>query len=252
MSVPSHSQRSAPMIGKIRHGSPLTAFKRLRYILEIQTRTYARLMALLPLLCFASGCSTSFRNTPQHYQAHHPVTRQTGLAIARGQDSRPIEAIRPAWTKNAEAIVAQALSDEVKHGKLFQRVKIHADPVNPKKYSTVVQFRVLKFECYKQADFLQSAGLNLLQMQAPGFRGSMIAASIPVKYISEVEIEFTVSDAASGQLLFTRTHSATRSDSFNGYQGDKPEVLLTSTALEEVLTKLVTDLATLSLSHPSP
>jgi hypothetical protein len=209
-------------------------------------------MVLLPLLCFATGCSTSFKYTPQHDKAYHPVTRQTGLAIVRGQDSRPVDTIRPAWTHNAEAIVAQALSDEVKHGKLFQRVKIHVDPVNPRKYSTVVQFRVLKFECYKQADFLQSAGRDLLQTQVPGFRGSLIAASIPVKYVSEVEIEFTVLDAASGQSLFTKSHSATRSDSFNGYQSDKPEVLLTSTALEAVLTQFVADLANIPSNHPSP
>src|ERR1700722_15398771 len=41
------------------------------------------LLVLLPLLCFATGCSTSFKYTPQHDQAYHPVTRQTGLAIAR-------------------------------------------------------------------------------------------------------------------------------------------------------------------------
>ena len=252
MTVPPHGQCSAPIIGKVRHRSPPTAFKGLRCIFEIQTRTYARLMVLLPLLCFATGCSTSFKYTPQHEQSYHPVTRQTGLAIARGQDLRTVDTIRPAWTQNAEAIVAQALSDEVKRGKLFRRVKIHADPVNPQKYSTVVQFRVLKCECYNQADFLQNAGRDLLQMQVPGFRGSWIAASIPVKYVSEVEIEFTVLDAASGHSLFTRIYSATRSDSFNGYQGDKPEVFLTSTALEAVLTQFVADLANLPLNHPSP
>lgn len=252
MTVPPRSQCSAPVIGKVRYGSPPTAFIGLHYIFEIQTRTYARLMVLLPLLCLATGCSTSFKYTPQHNRAYHPVTRQPGLAIARGEDLRTVDTIRPAWTQNAEAIVAQALANEVKHGKLFQRVKIHADPVNPQKYSTVVQFWVLKFECYNQADFLQSAGRDLLQMQVPGFRGSLIAASIPVKYVSEVEIEFTVLDAASGQSLFIRTYSATRSDSFNGYQGDKPEVLLTSTTLEAVLTQFVADMANLPLNHPSP
>ncbi len=209
-------------------------------------------LVLFSILSFVTGCSTSFKYTPRHDQTYSPVARQIGLAIARGQDSRPVEEIRPAWTQNAEAIVAQALSDEVKHGKLFQRVKIHADPVNPKKYSTVVQFRVLKLECYNQADFLQSVGRDLLQMQVPGFRGSLIARSIPVKYVSEVEIEFTVLDAAHGQVGFTKTYSATRSDSFNGYQGEKPEVHLTSATLEAVLTQFVADLANLRPNQGLP
>lgn len=250
--------------GYARNGSPcaqpkslaVAQFRFFRQILccicEIQRRKSVALLVLLSILSFVTGCSTSFKYTPRHDQIYNPVARQIGLAIARGQDSRPVEEIRPAWTKNAEAIVAQALSDEVKHGKLFQRVKVDANRLNPKKYSTLVQFRVGKFECYDQADFLQSAGRDLLQTQVPGFRGSLIAASIPIKYVSEVEIEFTVLNVANGQSLFTKTYSATRSDSFNGYQGENPEVHLTSATLEAVLTQFLTDLANLPPNQGPP
>jgi len=213
--------------------------------LEIQRGASVALLGLLSILSFVTSCATSFKYTPRHDQTYPPPARQTGLAIARGQDLRPVEEIRPAWTRNAAISVAQALSDELKHGKLFQRIKVNAGPLNPKKYSTVVQFRVRKFECYDQAELLQSSGRDLLQMQVPGFRGSLIAASIPIKYVAEVELEFTVLNAANGQSLFTKTYSATRSDSFNGYQGEKPEVHLTSAALEAVITRFVADLANL-------
>ena len=221
---------------------------------EIQRRTSVVLVALLSILGFLAGCSTSFTYTPRHDQTYPPVARQTGLAIARGQDLRPVDEIRPAWTLNAAAMAARALSDEVKHGKLYRRIKVDADPLNSlnsKKYSTVVQFRVRKFECYDQADFLQNSGRDLLQMQVPGFRGSLIAASIPIKYVSEVELEFTVLNAADAQSFFTKTYSATRSDSFNGYQGEQPEVKLTSAVLEAVITQFVADLANLP-PNPGP
>jgi hypothetical protein len=223
----------------------------MKFKFGIQSRTSVVSLVLLAILSFVTGCSTSFQYTPRHEQTYPPVVRQTGLAIARGLDSRPVAEIQPAWTRNAAASVAQALSDEVKHGKLYQRIKVDADPLNPlnpQKYATVVQFQVRKFECYDQAEILQNSGRDLLQMQVPGFRGSLIAASIPIKYVSEVELEFTVLNAANGQLLFTKTYSATRSDSFNGYQGEKPEVHLTSAALEAVITRFVADLANL---HPN-
>lgn len=221
----------------------------LRFIFNIQRRTSFALVVLLSVLCFANGCSTSFKYTPRHDQSYHPVARQSGLAIARGIDLRRVEEIRPPWTQHAETIVAHALSDEVKHSKLFQRVKIDANPLNPKKYSAVVQFRVRTFECYEQPDFLQSAGRELVQMQVAGIRGSLIAASIPIKFVSKVELDFTVLNAAGGLLLYTKTYSATRTDSFNTYQGDKPEVQLTSATLEAVLTQFVSDLALLSSNY---
>ena len=54
------------------------------------------------------------------------------------------------------------------------------------------------------------------------------------------------------QSLFAKTYSATRSDSFNGYQGAQPEVKLTSAALEAVLTRFVADLANLPPDHGPP
>lgn len=221
---------------------------------EIQRGTSFALLGLLSILTLITGCSTSFQYTPRHDQAYHPAARQSGLAIARGQDLRPVEEVRPVWTRNAAAIVAHALSDEVRHGKLYRRIQVDADPLdalNPKKYSTGVQFRVLKFECYEQAGFLQDSGRDLLRMQVPGFRGSLIAASIPLKYVSEVELEFTVLNIANGQSLFTKIYSATRSDSFNGYQGEKPQVHLTSATLEAVITRFVADLANLP-PNPGP
>jgi hypothetical protein len=81
--------------------------------------------------------------------------------------------------------------------RLAPKVPVRPGPLDVPAAITI-HFWVLKFECYNQADFIQSAGRDLLQMQVPGFRGSLIAASIPVKYASEVEIEFTVLDVRWG------------------------------------------------------
>jgi hypothetical protein len=199
---------------------------------------------LVPLI---TGCSTSFKYTPAHNQAYAPVAGGVGLAIQTGSEARSNEEIRPAWAKNAETIIARALVDEVKYSKSFPRVKIHADTVSLKKYSRVVRFRVLKFECYNQPAFLESAGQEFFKYQ--GLRGALIGASIPSKYVSEVEIEFEVRDAATQQIMFTKTYSATRSSGINGYQGEKPKVQQTSAALESVITQFIGDLLKLT---PAP
>jgi hypothetical protein len=176
--------------------------------------------------------------------------RQPGLAIFTGRDARLSDEIRPDWATDAESIVAHALATEVKSAQLFQRVKIHADTVNPKKYSTIIRFRVLKFECYNHAAFLENTGRELLAYQ--GLRGALIERSIPTKYVSEVAIEFAVLDATTQQPIFTRTYNATHTDAFNGYQGEKPKVQQTSAALQSVLTQFLTDLTRLPAVHSVP
>jgi hypothetical protein len=145
------------------------------------------------LVVLSTGCSTSFKYTPSHEQTYAPIANQAGLAIRSGQDSRPPEERRPAWTKNAGTIAARALADEVRNAKLFHLVKIHADRPDLKKYSEVVQFRVLKFECYNRPVFLEGTWRELLGYS--GIRGALIEKSIPSKYVAEVEIEFEVLNA---------------------------------------------------------
>ncbi len=161
--------------------------------------------------------------------------------ILTGEDLRPGEERRPDWAGQAEPIVARALTDELKHAQLFSRVKNHAGTVNPKKYPELVKFRVKKFECYNRPAFLETTGRDLLRLQ--GLRGELIAESIPTKYISEVEVEFEVMDAATQKIIFVRDYSATRTGSANGYQGADPQIQQTSAALESVITQFITDLS---------
>ncbi len=140
--------------------------------------------------------------------------------------------------------MSDALAEEVRHAKLFHRVKIHADSVNLKKYSEIVRFRIQAFECYNEPAFFEQAGRELLR--ARGFHGVLIAASIPSKYVSQVTIEFEVLDASTRRSIFDRIYSATGSVSVNGYQGEKPKIKQTSAELEVVLTQFVGDLAKLN------
>jgi hypothetical protein len=199
----------------------------------------------IAVLVLGNGCSTSFHYSPQHNQSYAPSALQIGLAIRTGQDSRLPSEIQPDWAKNAEKFIAHAVADEVKYANLFRRVKIHADSVNLQKYSAVLQFRILKFECYNQAGLLESTGRDMLRFQ--GIRGALIAESIPTKYNSDVEVEFTLSDASTLQPIFVKTYAATRSVTLNGYQNAKPKVQQTSAALESVVTQFVSDLSKLPL-----
>lgn len=201
------------------------------------------------LLGLCQGCST-FKYTPSHDHVYAPIANRAGLAIQAGEDVRSPEEKRPPWTGNARAIVAHALADEVKHAKLFDRVKFRDSTIKARRFSEAVRFRVIKFECYSQPAFLESTGRKLLELQ--GIRGALIAESIPVKYIAEAEIEFIVMDASTREAVFDQTYTATRSFSANGYQGAGPKVQNTSAALESVISQFVGDLTRLPLNQYKP
>ena len=207
-------------------------------------------VAAIAIPILGTGCSTSFDYTPRHDQTYASIGNATGLAIRTGQDLRSGEEKQPGWAKDAEVIVARALADEVKHAQLFRRVKIHMDSVNPKKYSEMVQFRVIKFECRNRAGFLETTGRDLLISK--GIRGALIADSIPTKYVSDVEIEFDIVDLSTENPVFSKTYSATRTVTANGYEGEKSKMQQTSAALEEVVSKFVADLTKTPLSRRSP
>lgn len=211
--------------------------------------TAFRIFVCLGVWAICLGCST-FKFTPLHPPVGGEGEPRTGLAIQTGEDLRPANERRPAWCQNAEKIVARALAEEVRDAKLFRRVKIHADRVNPARYNEYVQFRVRKFQCYNQAGFLESTGRTFLRFQ--GLRGALIADSIPSKYISQVEVEFEVRNGPDEPPIFDKTYSATRTDSFNGYQGEKPKIQQTSAALEDVLTQFLVDLRSAAPSAGQP
>ena len=193
------------------------------------------------IIGLCAGCSPSFHYTPAFGKISPAITGSTGLAISTGLDLRPTDQRQPDWAKNAELIVSDALAEEVRHAKLFHRVKTHAGSVNLKKYSEVVRFRIQTFECRNEPAFFEQAGRELLRDR--GFHGVLIAASIPSKYVSQVTIEFEVLEASTQRSIFVRTYSATGSITVNGYQGEKPKIKQTSDELEVVLTQFVGDLA---------
>jgi hypothetical protein len=205
------------------------------------------LLMATAILSLGGGCA-SFKYTPTHSHAYTPVANPTGLAIRTGQDLRPKQEIRPGWSKDAESIVANALADEVKQAQLFHRVKIHADSVNPEKYSQIVQFQVKKFECYEDAPPELATGRQIVKYF--GLTGALLASGIPAKYISEVQIEFQVLDASTQQSVFAKTYSATRKTDTKSFQGSKPQVQQTSDALESVISQFVVDLTRLPLNQP--
>lgn len=203
-------------------------------------------LLIAAVLCLCAGCSTSFQYTSTHAQTFPPITNSRGLAIRTGQDLRPAAEIRPAWCEKVEPAIARSVREEVRHAKLFQRVKIHASDVNPKKFSEIVVFRVNKFECYDQMGNLESAGRDILRLR--GIRGALIAASIPVRYSAEVSVEFEILDAATQQPVFTRAYSANRAATLNGYQSSDLKVAAVSAALESVITQFLSDLDRIPLS----
>lgn len=216
-------------------------------ILAMKLRLIVLFFTTFAVLVVGPGCSTSFKYEPTKGNKYPPIANRTGLAIRTGQDLRPQAERRPDWARNAEAIVAQALAAEAKNAKLFRTVKIHVDAGKNDRYSEIIQFRVEKFEGYSKSGFLEDAGRDFLRSK--GFRGSLISESIPIKYLSEVKIEFEVVDPVTDRVVFVKSYAAIREDNFNGYQGEKPRIQQTSAALEAVIGEFMRDLAKLPLSQ---
>jgi hypothetical protein len=209
-----------------------------------------KLLVLVVALSFGSGCSAPFKYKPKYEQSYAPVLNNRGLEIVKGQDLRKEEEKQPHWSKKVEVIVAHALADELNHAKLFKRVNVRSDRSSVgKNFSHFVEFRVKKFQLYNPTHGAEKFGRNALGRL--GWRGVLIAASMPAKFVSEVEVEFEVFDAATKQSVFTKSYSETRSLNANGYEDTKPQLQQTSEALEAVVAKFVKDLTTLPLSRQS-
>jgi len=207
-----------------------------------------KIFLALPVLLLLAGCGTSFKYRPSHAQSYTPISNNRGVAIIRGDDLR-IDTTHPDWSRGVPAIVADALVDELKHNRIFQRVKIRGSL--PKRsdtdYSHVVTFRIQQFEYHDESNALESLGR--VALRAHGSEGPWIARSIPSKFVANVQVEFTVLDARTQQTVFTKSYLESESVRANAYQGETLQIEATSHALEKVVTRFVTDLSKLPLSR---
>jgi hypothetical protein len=197
-------------------------------------------IAVLTAVCFLPGCGTAFNYNPKHDQSYSAIPDNLGLEIAGGADRRLEEEKRPEWSRNAQVIVAHALADEIQHAGLFRRVKIHLNgPAGLKRFSYFVEFRVDAFQMFPQSGTAEQFGRTALE--ALGWRGALISASIPITWESQVKLEFEVFDAANQRSIFSRSYSESRNLRVNGYQGKSRQIQQTSDCLEAVVQQFVGD-----------
>jgi hypothetical protein len=202
--------------------------------------THALRIAVLTAVCFLVGCGTPFKYNPKHDQTYPAISDSLGLEIAGGIDQRPDEEKRPEWSRDVARIVANALADEIQHDGLFRRVKIHLNgPTRHHKFSYFVEFRVGAFQMFPRTGTAEQVGRTALD--AMGWRGALISASIPTTWESQVKVEFEVFDAADKQSIFNRSYSESRSLRVNGYQGKSRQIQQTSDCLEAVVQRFVGD-----------
>jgi len=209
-------------------------------------------LSALLVATLLTGCTgTRFKYQPAHAQSYAPVGNNHGVAIIRGEDLR-IDTTHPDWSPKVEAIVADALADELKHSRIFRHVSLRNSmpKKGDKNYSRLITFRVQQFEYHDESNALESLGRAALRSERSG--GTWMARSIPVKFIANVQIEFTVIDPASRQTVFTKSYAENESVRVNGYQGESQQIHATSRALEKVITRFTADLARLPLSGNAP
>jgi hypothetical protein len=210
--------------------------------LELLKKTFihAPRFAAFAAIWLLVGCGTSFKYNPNHGRSYPTVSNGLGVEIAGGIDQRPDGEKCPEWTRKVEVIVANALADEIKHDGLFQRVKIHLrGPARLNKFSYYIQFQVEAFEMAPRTGTAEQIGRTALD--AMGWRGGLISASIPTTWQSQVKIQFEVFDAPTKQAVFSRSYSETRSLRANGYQGKSRQIQQTSDCLEAVLQRFTRD-----------
>jgi hypothetical protein len=219
---------------------------------ELKTMTINALrIAVLATVCFLAGCGTQFKYNPKHDQTYPGIPDSLGLEIAGGIDQRPDGEKRPNWSKSADTIVAHALADEIQYERLFQRVKIHLKgPARLNRFSYFIEFRVEALQMFPRTEAAEQIGRTALD--ALGWRGALISASIPTAWESQVKVEFDVFDAVTKQSIFNRSYSESRSLRANGYQGKSRQIQQTSDCLEAVVRRFAGDFSRLLAARRSP
>jgi hypothetical protein len=203
-------------------------------------------LGVLMAVCFVAGCGTPFKYNPQHDRSYPAVPNRLGVEIAGGIDERPEGEKRPAWSRDATAIVAHALADEIHRDGLFHRVKIHLQgPAKRNKFSYFIEFRVEAFAMFPQSGIAEKIGRKALDTM--GWRGALISASIPATWESDVKVEFEVFDAGTQQPVFRRNYSESKTLKANGYQGQSRPIQQTSDCLETVLQRFAADFSQVAL-----
>jgi hypothetical protein len=208
-------------------------------------------IALPAMVCLLAGCGTQFKYNPNHDRTYPAISDTRGMEIAGGIDQRPDAEKRPEWSKSVETIVARALADEFQHDGLFRQVKIHLKgPIRLNKYSYYIEFRVEAFQMFPRTEGAEQIGRTALE--ALGWRGALISASIPTAWESQVKIDFEVFDAATRQSVFNQSYSESRSLRRNGYQDKSRQIQQTSDCLEAVVHRFTDDFSRLSSARRSP
>ena len=218
---------------------------------NMKTVINALKMGVLTAICFLAGCGTPFKYNPKHDQHYPAISNNLGVEIAGGIDQRPDEEKRPEWSRNVEVIVAHALADEIQHAGSFRRVKIHLKgPTKLNKYSYFIEFRVEAFQMFPQSGTAEHMGR--MALDAMGWRGALISASIPITWESQVKVEFEVFDAVNKQSILRQSYSESRSLRVNGYQGKSQQIQQTSECLEAVIQRFVGDFSHLAAAQGLP
>jgi hypothetical protein len=91
-----------------------------------------------------------------------------------------------------------------------------------------------------------------MALDAMGWRGALISASIPITCESQVKVEFEVFDAANKQSVLRQSYSESRSLRVNGYQGKSQQIQQTSECLEAVIQRFVGDFSHLAAAQSLP
>lgn len=203
-----------------------------------------QIVALLSLTLLLTGCSTRFKYQPSHAHSYRPVANNHGIAIIRGEDLR-IDTSQPDWRPDVPTIVANALADELKHNRIFQRVKIRSSlpGTSNRDFSYLVTFHIQDFEYHDESNALESLGRVALRVK--GDAGPWIARSIPAKYVANVQVQFNVLDPRTHQTIFTKSYAERETARANDYQSDSPQMHATSVALEKVIRRFTTDVVNL-------
>lgn len=204
-----------------------------------------QIVALLSLTLLLTGCGTRFKYQPSHAQSYRTIADNRGIAIIRGEDLR-IDTTHPDWSPEVPTIVADALADELKHNRVFQRVKVRRSlpGTSNRDFSHLVTFHIQEFEYHDESNTLESLGR--VALRSKGDAGPWIARSIPAKYVANVQVQFDVIDPRTRKTIFTKSYAARETVRANDYQSDSPQIRATSVALEKVITRFATDLVSLS------
>ena len=167
------------------------------------------------------------------------------LFIEKGIDSRVETEKRPTWTKPVEQLVANALANKLAHANLYGKIINNIEATSPPTSDIIgdgieISFDIIKFQAFEDVPTSHYVRAGLLGIfMLPGI---IAAGSLPEKFVSEIQIDFNVTDLPSRKNIMHKGYHNTQFLEHSEIGSRDVVLAQTGSVLETIIGDFISDL----------